>query len=143
MTSQKLILFFFLVFAATPLQAQEDFPQPAELRPDIDFWVDIFTRYTTDQGVLHDARNLAVVYEHIDFQAGLDRRSRQRMISSRRDQLQLVLKSLASGKRDNLDEQEARILALWPANDPMTDIFRHLNKLAMYSTIATRRSCYT
>ena len=114
MTSQRLFLFFFLIFAGAPLQAQEAFPQPVELRPDIDFWVSIFTRYTTDQGVLHDSRNLAVVYDVIDFESDLGRRARQRRVSSRREKVQAVLKSLASGKREDLSDDEARVLALWP-----------------------------
>lgn len=96
--------------------ADETFPQPPELQPDVDFWVDIFTRYTTDQGVLHDNRNLGVVYEHIDFAAGQDRRGRQRKTAARREQLQTILRSLATGKRDNLNDDEARVLALWPAD---------------------------
>ena len=116
MTSQRLFLFLLLVFAAAPLKAQETFPQPVELRPDIDFWVSIFTRYTTDQGVLHDSRNLAVVYEVIDFESDLGRRARQRRVSSRREKVQAVLRSLASGKREDLSDDEARVLALWPTN---------------------------
>jgi membrane-bound lytic murein transglycosylase D len=116
MTSQRLFLFFLLVFAVAPLQAQGYFPQPVELRPDVDFWVSIFTRYTTDQGVLHDSRNLAVVYEVIDFESDLGRRARQRRVSSRREKVQAVLRSLASGKREDLSDDEARVLALWPSN---------------------------
>ena len=116
MTSQRLFLFFLLVFAVAPLQAQGYFPQPVELRPDVDFWVNIFTRYTTDQGVLHDSRNLAVVYEVIDFESDLGRRARQRRVSSRREKVQAVLRSLASGKREDLSDDEARVLALWPSN---------------------------
>ena len=67
MTSPRPILFLLLILAVVPSRADEFFPQPAELQHDIDFWVDIFTLYRTDQGVLHDSRNLAVVYEHIDF----------------------------------------------------------------------------
>ena len=116
MTSLRLFLFLFLVFTAAPLQAQETFPQPVELQPDIDFWVSIFTRYTTDQGVLHDSRNLAVVYEVIDFESDLGRQARQRRVSSRREKVQAVLRSLASGKREDLSDDEARVLALWPTN---------------------------
>jgi membrane-bound lytic murein transglycosylase D len=106
----------FLLFAMLcgPVVADETFPQPPQLQADVDFWVDIFTRYTTNQGVLHDSRNLAVVYEHIDFKAADGRRTRQRMASDRRDAVKGVLRSLASGKRDNLSNEEARILALWP-----------------------------
>jgi membrane-bound lytic murein transglycosylase D len=105
-----------LLFAFGLAAAAEPFPEPPELKPDVDFWIGIFTRYTTDQGVLHDARNLGVVYERIDFPHGLDRRERQRRVVGRRKAIQAVLAKLASGKRDNLSSEEARILALWPAD---------------------------
>ena len=59
MTAISRIIALFLVLAATPLAADtSDFPRPAELEPDISFWITIFTDYTSDQGVLHDNRNL-------------------------------------------------------------------------------------
>ena len=76
--------------------------------------MNIFTRYSSDQGVLHDDRHLAIVYERIDFSADLDRRARQRIVKKKREQLRNVLRSLASGKRDNLDANELKVLALWP-----------------------------
>ena len=94
--------------------AQETLPQPAALQPDIDFWVSIFAEYTTNQGVMHDARNLAVVYESIDFPAGASSRERQRKIVQRRKAIQGVLARLATGQRDELTAEEARILRLWP-----------------------------
>ena len=101
-----------LVFAAAG--ADETFPQPPELQRDVDFWVNIFTHYSTDQGVLHDNRNLAVVYERVDLPAKMSRRERQRQVKKRREKLQAVLKTLASGERDSLSAEEARVLALWP-----------------------------
>ena len=114
MTSPRLFLFLLLALLAGPANAAETFPQPAELQRDVDFWVAIFTGYTTDQGVLHDTRNLAVVYEDINFSANDGRRTRQRAAGKRRDAIKTVLRSLAAGKRDNLSDEEARILALWP-----------------------------
>ncbi|NIA27267.1 MAG: transglycosylase SLT domain-containing protein, partial [Desulfobulbaceae bacterium] len=108
------LLLILLVFVAA--RADETFPQPAELQPDVDFWVNIFTHYTTDQGVLHDNRNLAVVYERVDLPAKMNRRERQRQVKKRREKLQAVLRTLASGKRDSLSLEEARVLALWPDN---------------------------
>ena len=116
MTSPRPLLFLLFTLLSGPLSADETFPQPPQLQPDVDFWVDIFTLYTTNQGVLHDTRNLAVVYEHIDFSAADGRRSRQRAAATRRDAVKAVLRSLASGKRDKLNTEEARILALWPAD---------------------------
>jgi len=112
-TRHSLLLILFIFVGA---RADETFPQPAELQRDVDFWVNIFTHYRTDQGVLHDNRNLAVVYERVDLPAKLDRRTRQRQVKKRREKLKAVLRTLASGKRDSLTAEEARVLALWPDN---------------------------
>jgi len=104
------------VLIGLPAAAEETFPFPEELQPDVNFWVSIFTRYDTDEGVLHDNRNLAVVYERLDMPANLGRRERNRRVKKRRDALAAVLRSLANGTRDNLSVEEARVLALWPAD---------------------------
>jgi len=102
------------LFAAGAIHAEETFPQPPELQPDVDFWVSIFTAYSTDEGALHDNRNLAVIYDRLNMPAKLSRRERNRRVDKRRKELQGVLRTLASGKRDNLSTEEARVLALWP-----------------------------
>lgn len=114
---------------AAPAVADETFPQPPELQPDVDFWTDIFTRYTTNQGVLHDSRNLAVVYEHIDFKSSDGRRTRQRAAGNRRDALKTILRSLATGKRENLSAEEARVLALWPDNVSNATLSRAVDQI--------------
>jgi len=116
MTSFRCFLLLAGCLAVASVRAAETFPQPVELQPDVDFWVSIFTRYSTDAGVLHDNRNLAVVYARLDMPANLSRRERNRRVDTRRKQLQAVLRSLASGKRSNLSSEEARVLALWPAD---------------------------
>ena len=123
MTSLRLILLpILLTFAVLTTAdrafaaAKETFPQPAELQPDVDFWLNVFTNYGTDEGVLHDNRNLAIVYERIAMPENLSRRERQRRADKRRKSLQATLRNLASGKRDNLSAEEARVLALWPTD---------------------------
>ena len=114
MTSSRALLLLLMVAFCRLSLADEVFPQPPELRPDVDFWVDVFTEYSNDEGVLHDNRDLAVVYERIAMPEKTARRERQRKVEKRRKALQGVLRSLASGKRDNLTTAEARVLALWP-----------------------------
>lgn len=114
MTSICRFLILSWLLVAGVAQSEETFPQPPELRPDVDFWVSIFTKYTTDEGVLHDNRNLAIVYERLHMPANLSRRERNRRVDERRKAMQAVLRTLASGKRDNLSNEEARVLALWP-----------------------------
>lgn len=116
MTSSKSCLLLLLVTFSGLASADELFPQPAELQPDVDFWVDVFTTYSNDEGVLHDNRHLGVVYERLAIPEKTSRRERQRRVEKRRKVLQGVLRALGNGKRDNLTAEEARVLALWPAN---------------------------
>ena len=44
----------------------DPFPFPEELNVQVDFWKKIFTKYTTKQAVIHDARYFEVIYEVID-----------------------------------------------------------------------------
>ena len=78
------IFALFLALVTLPAAADiQDFPRPAELEPDIGFWVTVFTEYTSDQGVLQDNRNLAVVYEHLNIAASVSRRERNRRAEKR------------------------------------------------------------
>lgn len=92
------------------------FPQPAELDHDVNFWLSIFTEYTTREGVLHDSRKLGVVYEKVPLPENASRRTRQRLSDQRRQHYKQILQTLASGKRSNLGAEEQRVLDLWPAD---------------------------
>jgi len=114
MTSAKaLLLLISLIFCGSSI-ADETFPQPPELTPDVNFWIAVFTDYGNDEGVLHDNRDLSIVYDRLVMPENLARRVRDRRVEKRRKVLKDVLRSLASGKRDNLSAQEASVLALWP-----------------------------
>ena len=114
MTSIRCLWLVAVVLLARTATASELFPQPPELKPDVDFWISIFSHYSVDEGVLHDNRNLAVVYDRLDMPEKTSRRERNRRVDKRRKEIQAVLRMLASGKRDNLSTEEARILSLWP-----------------------------
>lgn len=46
-----------------------DFPIYPSIKPNVAFWIDIFTKYTKSQGVIHDTRNLDVVYTVVRLDA--------------------------------------------------------------------------
>ena len=53
-----------LVLVAPPaLSAPKDFPRPAALEKDVAFWKRIYAEVGTDSGLIHDSRDLGVVYE--------------------------------------------------------------------------------
>jgi membrane-bound lytic murein transglycosylase D len=115
MTSYRPFSLLLLILLVPCAAASETFPLPVELQRDVDFWRDVFTKYSSSEGVLHDNRNLAIVYVRLPMPENLGRRESNRRVEKRRKRLQTVLRVLATGKRDKLSEEEARVLALWPA----------------------------
>lgn len=96
------------LFWAACAQAQDLLPRPAALEPAIKFWTRVYTEVDTQNGFLHDANNLAIVYQRVHY----DRPE----IERQRTQIQEALKVLASGKRSGLSDIEQHILALWPSS---------------------------
>lgn len=118
--------------------SDESLPLPPGLERDVDFWVTVFTEIPTVQGLLHDNRNLAVVYEHIDMPAGVSRKERNRRAQIRRKHYQAILRSLAGGKRDNLDAEERRVLELWPADVSNIELRSALGRIRFQLGLADR-----
>ena len=116
MNSKRIFIITLLLWVPGVASANDLFPKPPELQPDVDFWISIFSHYSSDEGVLHDSRHLGVVYDRLDVSSDLSRRERHRRVDARRKEIRAVLRSLASGKRENLTDAERRVLALWPAD---------------------------
>ena len=83
---RKFVTAAILLCVAVVATANDEdlFPRPAELDRDVNFWLSIFTEYSTREGVLHDNRNLAVVYETVPLPENVSRRQRQRISDQRR-----------------------------------------------------------
>lgn len=45
----------------------QTFAVPKGLETNVKFWIDIYSKYTTDQGVLHDSEHIDLIYEELDF----------------------------------------------------------------------------
>ena len=109
--------------------AEPGFPKPPELVPRVDFWKRIYTEVDTDHGLLHDSRDLRIVYEVAASPQNLSRRGREARIQKRRNHLKAVLQRLAGGKRTGLSADEKRVLALFPdgvTNATLREARRHI-----------------
>ena len=102
-----------LALLAGSLLAQE-LPRPPEIEPDIRFWTRVYTEVDTDSGFIHDDRYLDVVYRTMRFDENASQRSRRNEINAASESIRGTLRTLATGKRDNLSQEEQRILSLWP-----------------------------
>ena len=108
-TAMALLALFSWV-PALEIQAQslEAFPQPAGLKPAVDFWIKVYTEVDTQSGYLHDSENLSVIYERL--------RLNRRSIEATRTEIREDLRYLATGARDDLSGSQREILELWPAD---------------------------
>ena len=106
----------FLQVAPSAIAAHTDFPRPPELEPDVQFWERIYSKVTTQGGLLHDDRRLDVVYEEIAFVPGSTPHDRATVVDSARGKYERILKSLAASTQADLTADEQRVLSLCPAN---------------------------
>ena len=90
-------------------------PEPPELEPDVQFWMRVYSVVTTNEGYVHDARNLAVVYEALHFEPGLPPAQRQQQVNAAREHYQDLLKRLAAGEQPLPGEEAdaAHVRSLW------------------------------
>lgn len=89
-------------------------PRPAALEPQVDFWKRIYTEVDRDGGLIHDSRQMDVVYEVVRFQSGWSQRTRERHVERAKDAVRAALRNLARGKRSGLSDVEAHVLSSWP-----------------------------
>jgi len=104
---------------ATPARVHANpaqFPRPAVLEPDVLFWERIYSKVTTHGGLLHDDRHLDIVYEELTFPPGLSGSERSALVDTVRAHYERVLRHLGTGARDDLSDDENRVLTLFPAN---------------------------
>src|SRR3989338_4706952 len=59
------IAFLFLLFHPLITQGGSDnsFPMPKEIQPQVQFWVDVFTKYNGRHYIIHDEDDLRLIYD--------------------------------------------------------------------------------
>jgi membrane-bound lytic murein transglycosylase D len=113
--------FVLLACAAASAQAQAAIPRPEGIQSDVTFWIRVYTEITTNEGFLHDERNLSVIYDTVKFSASSSPRDRQRNVDDRRDQyidaLRRIIAALPTEEgRAALSADDRKILAMWGPN---------------------------
>ena len=100
--------------ALSAVAADNPMPRPAGLERDVQFWVRVYTEVNTNGGLLHDERNLGVVYETLRFAPNTPPRERQKTIDDVRDRHIAALRRIAAASGD-LPAEDQRIRDLWAA----------------------------
>lgn len=93
----ELFLLLFSTSHSALAHGRTEFPEPAVIKSQVAFWMKIYLDVGTNEGLLHDARYLDVVYQRIRFAEGTSPRQRQRRVDARKRYWGTVLKRLAGG----------------------------------------------
>ena len=100
---------------ADTIMEPDTFPVYDSIRPNVSFWEKIYTEYSTTQGVIHDKKNLAIIYEIIglkDRNRHGSRKINKERIKKVKKKYKRILAKLAQGEAPNgLEEQ--RVAALF------------------------------
>ena len=98
------------------LQAGADtFPVYDSIRPNVSFWGKIYAQYSTTQGVIHDKRNLGIIYDVIELKDRNRHGSRKinkARIKKVKKKYKRILAKLAQGQASNGPEEQ-RVAALF------------------------------
>lgn len=122
MTLLKWTVCVVLLGMAGALHAQsaaDAIPRPPELQADIDFWIRVYSQVTTNDGFLHDERDLTIVYETLRFAPNTQPKQRADVVDEARQRYQQILDRLATQPApDTLSAEEQRIRTLWGKASP-------------------------
>lgn len=105
------------------------FDVPEGMRDRVRFWRDIYAKYTTDQGVLHDKIHLNIVYDHVDFREIMEDPSksrrekhvlRERLVNDKREAItQRLLRLHGRTSSEGLSGEDLRYWQMFESvNDP-------------------------
>ena len=100
---------------AETITEPETFPVYDSIRSNVSFWVKIYTEYSTTQGVIHDKRNLNIIYDVIELKDRNHHGSRQinkARIKEVKKKYKQILARLARGETPAGGE-ERRVAALF------------------------------
>ncbi|MCP4670543.1 MAG: transglycosylase SLT domain-containing protein [Desulfobacula sp.] len=100
-----------------------DFPLYPSIKPNVVFWVDIFTKFSKSQGVIHDSRNLGIIYEIIKLDSSNTLRARKK---NRKIIKQVVKKYKAvllklSRNQQPVSKLEKKVAAFFGPNTTLKD----------------------
>ena len=114
------------LFAATITKAQIadlDFPSYPSIKPNVDFWIKIFAHTSKSQGVIHDNKNLGIIYEVVRFDASntvRGNKKNKKIKKAANKKYKTILIKLSQGKKP-ISKEGKRVAKLFGSNAKPSD----------------------
>jgi len=77
------------------------FPVPENLKPNVDFWLKVYTLYSSEQVIIHDSKDLRIIYQVVNFNDLLGNKDASKKIKWRE------IEKIKDGYRDILNKLAA------------------------------------
>jgi membrane-bound lytic murein transglycosylase D len=103
--------------------ANPDFPIYPSIKPNVEFWIDIFTKFSKSQCVIHDNRKLGIIYEVLNLDTSTTIRANRKNKRKKKAVIKKyknILLNLSKGKKA-LSKKEKRVTALFGPNAALSD----------------------
>lgn len=126
-----IIIFSVLFVPFFSFAEDEHFPLYPEIRDNVIFWQNVYSRYTTTQGILHDDEDLSLIYEVIPLEprsAKNHRKINKKRIDDAKKKYRVIL-DLLSTNPDTLNFEQKRIAALFEPNAEATTYKRAAKRI--------------
>ncbi|RJX25459.1 MAG: LysM peptidoglycan-binding domain-containing protein [Desulfurivibrio sp.] len=109
-----LCLLCFPPFHSKASVSQDPFPVYQCMKANVAFWKKVYAQYSTSQGLIHDNRDLSIIYEVIDLEpeGPRSRKTNKARVERAKERYRQILLSLAAGGLARTD-QEKKVLALF------------------------------
>jgi peptidoglycan lytic transglycosylase D len=116
----KLCIFFFFFlnnfFSPAVLYGDDAlFPVYPCIKPNVEFWTKVYTKYSTNQGILHDSENLNVIYDVVELISPdryAARKMNEKRIDAAKHKFKIILQKLTQNPAAT-DSEARRIAALF------------------------------
>lgn len=90
------------------------FPRPPSIEDRVRFWARVYSEVETNEGFVHDNRDLELVYDVVRWPKGTPESEASRQYEGAKKRYQAILRRLAREPHDQLDVEARRVLALFP-----------------------------
>jgi membrane-bound lytic murein transglycosylase D len=136
---QKLFVMCFLIMALSFFpglcrgsESEADpFPVPQCIQPNVNFWVNVYSEYHSGQGIIHDHKNLGIVYGVVEIvnqeRPGAGKINKAR-IKAAKKKVQTLLEKLARGGAPSGPEEQ-RVADLFGPDARPADFRRAVHRI--------------
>lgn len=113
--------YFNGIFAQVVTESNTLFPLPDNLKPNVEFWIKVYTLYSSNQVIIHDSDDLMIIYEvidanELDAENQVSTKNLWREVEKAKNNYREILNKLASYDQINpelLDKMERSVYNLF------------------------------